>query len=202
MGAYSPAPIVTAAMHERIMREVMEPTVRGLAAEGMHCRGFLYAGLMIDSAGTPRVLEFKCRMGDPETQPILARLRSDLVAHCLAALEGRLPAQHPEWDSRAAVGVVMASGGYPESYRKGLIVGGLESVPTDSFKVFHAGTAFDGEKVVTSGGRVLCAVALGDDVSAAQQRVYSGLAAIHWDGAFYRHDIGHRAIARESSASG
>ncbi len=198
MGAYSPAPVVTPALHERIMREVMEPTVSGLAAEGAPYTGFLYAGLMIDADGTPYVLEFNCRFGDPETQPIMMRMESDLPALCLAALEGRLGECRVDWDPRAALGVVLAAGGYPGSYAKGTPICGLERIRGDDVKVFHAGTALDEQgRVVTNGGRVLCAVALGDTVAAAQQRAYQVVDAIQWDGMFCRRDIGFRAIERE-----
>jgi len=199
MGAYSPAPVVTTAIHSRIMDEVMRPTVRGLAAEGMPYTGFLYAGLMIAADGTPAVLEFNCRFGDPETQPILMRLRSDLPGLCLAALEGTLADQSAEWDPRAALGVVLAAGGYPGSYRKGDVINGLEAFEDrKDVKVFHAGTAFDEDgRVVTAGGRVLCAVGLGADVTGAQARAYEVAAGISWDGVYYRKDIGYRAVARE-----
>jgi len=196
MGAYSPAPVVTPEMHERIMHDVMLPTVRGLAADGIRYRGFLYAGLMIDARGTPKVLEFNCRFGDPETQPIMMRLESDLVALCLAACNGRLEAEHVRWDPRAAVGVVMASAGYPGDYEKGLTIEGLDGIETDELKVFHAGTqSLDGE-VVTDGGRVLCVTALGKDVRAARDLAYRGVAHIRWPGAFCRQDIAYRALAR------
>jgi phosphoribosylamine--glycine ligase len=199
MGAYSPAPVVTPAMHERIMREVMEPTVRGLAADGTPYTGFLYAGLMIDADGTPYVLEFNCRFGDPETQPIMMRMKSDLPMLCLAALEGRLDQCRVDWDPRAALGVVLAAGGYPDSYAKGSPIHGLDQVRGDDVKVFHAGTALDADgRVVTNGGRVLCAVALGDTVAAAQQRAYQVVDKIRWDGMFCRRDIGYRAIERET----
>jgi len=197
MGAYSPAPVVTPAMHERIMRDVIMPTVHGLAADGIRYRGFLYAGLMIDAAGTPKVLEFNCRFGDPETQPIMMRLESDLVELCLAACEGRLASQSIDWDPRATVGVVMASGGYPESYRKGLPISGLDGLDSDSLKVFHAGTKLADGTVLTDGGRVLCVTALGDTVRAARDLAHSGCARISWDGAFYRTDIAYRALQRE-----
>ena len=200
MGAYSPAPVVTEAMHERIMREVMLPTVQGLAADGVRYRGFLYAGLMIDADGVPKVLEFNCRFGDPETQPILMRLRSDLVELCLRSFDGTLAQATVAWDPRAALGVVMASGGYPGSYAKGIEIYGLDEDLGEAVKVFHAGTRNDDSRVVTDGGRVLCAVALGDTVTAAQQRAYEATSTIRWDGAFYRTDIGYRAIARERSA--
>ena len=199
MGAYSPAPVVTAQIHARIMREVMEPTVAGLAADGTPYTGFLYAGLMIDAGGNPKVLEFNCRFGDPETQPILMRLRSDLVDLCEAALDGKLDRTDVVWDPRVALGVVMAAGGYPGSYRKGDVIEGIDAVNTADCKVFHAGTAADGDRVVTAGGRVLCVTALGENVAAAQWRAYAGVDRIHWPGAFCRRDIGYRAIGRETS---
>jgi len=199
MGAYSPAPIVTDAMHERIMREVMLPTVEGLAADGVAYRGFLYAGIMIGADGVPKVLEFNCRFGDPETQPILMRLRSDLVELCLRSFDGTLSDAAVEWDVSAALGVVVASGGYPGSYAKGAEIQGLDDVLGDSVKVFHAGTRDIDERIVTDGGRVLCAVALGDTVTKAQQHAYAAVRKIRWDGAFYRTDIGYRAIARENA---
>lgn len=198
MGAYSPAPVVTPEIHTRVMREVIEPTVRGMAAEGHPYTGFLYAGLMIGPDGTPKVLEYNCRFGDPETQPILMRLRSDLVALCEAALAQRLDRIEAEWDPRAALGVVLAAGGYPDSYRKGDVLQGLPDETPDS-KVFHAGTAERDGQIVTSGGRVLCAVGLGETVSEAQQRAYALVHQIHWDGVYYRNDIGHRAIVREQA---
>jgi phosphoribosylamine--glycine ligase len=198
MGAYSPAPVVTPDMHERIMRTVMRPTVEGLEADGIAYRGFLYAGLMIDSAGIPRVLEFNCRFGDPETQPILMRLRSDLVDLCLRSFDASLAAAPIEWDPRAAVGVVMASRGYPGDYAKGAPIDGLDERYGADVKIFHAGTRLAGDRVLTDGGRVLCAVALGDSVTAAQRRVYQVTRRIRWDGAFYRSDIGYRAVAREA----
>jgi phosphoribosylamine--glycine ligase len=199
MGAYSPAPVVTAAVHDRIMREIMLPTVAGLAAEGIPYRGFLYAGVMIDGAGQPRALEFNCRFGDPETQPILCRLKSDFVDLCLACFEGRLAKTPIEWDPRAAVGVVMASRGYPGAYQKGYAITGLGGFAGESVKVFHAGTRIHGDKVVTDGGRVLCAVGLGRDVAEARARVYGEITKVRWDGAFWRTDIGYRALARERS---
>ncbi len=199
MGAYSPAPVVTDTTHERIMREVMRPTVEGLAADGVTYRGFLYAGIMIDADGVPNVLEFNCRFGDPETQPILMRLRSDLVELCLRSFDGTLAAASVEWDSRAALGVVMASGGYPGSYTKGAPISGLDQDLGDAVKVFHAGTRDDDGGVVTDGGRVLCVVGLGDTVTEAQRRAYEAAKTIRWDGAFYRTDIGYRAVARERS---
>jgi phosphoribosylamine--glycine ligase len=198
MGAYSPAPVVTPAIHDRVMREVMWPTVHALAAEGTPYLGFLYAGLMIGADGTPRVLEFNCRFGDPETQPILARLRSDLTVLCDAALDGRLDQATVDWDPRAAVGVVLAAGGYPEAVRTGDVIRGLEAAARRPGKVFHAGTAMRDGDVVTNGGRVLCAVGLGETVRAAQRQAYDLVEAIRWDGMQYRRDIGYRAIARES----
>jgi phosphoribosylamine--glycine ligase len=197
MGAYSPAPVVTPAVHERVMREIMLPTVRGLAADGIHYRGFLYAGLMIDAAGQPRVIEFNCRLGDPETQPILFRLRSDLVDVCLQCFDGTLGDVPLEWDSRATVGVVMASRGYPDAYEKGKPITGLDAGASEDVKVFHAGTRLDDGRVVTDGGRVLCVVGAGDSVRAARDAAYARVREITWDGAFYRNDIAYRAIARE-----
>jgi phosphoribosylamine--glycine ligase len=197
MGAYSPAPVVTPAVHDRAMNEVMWPTVRALAAEGTPYVGFLYAGLMIAADGTPKVLEFNCRFGDPETQPILARMRSDITALCDAALDARLEAAAVDWDPRAAVGVVLAAGGYPDAVRRGDVIHGLDAAAQLPGKIFHAGTALSGENVVTSGGRVLCAVGLGATVLAAQRQAYDLVNAICWDGMQYRRDIGHRAIARE-----
>jgi phosphoribosylamine--glycine ligase len=199
MGAYSPAPIVTQALHERIMREVITPTLRGLASDGNPYVGFLYAGLMIDADGTPNVLEFNCRLGDPETQPILARLQSDLVDLCEAALEGTLDAMSPQWDPRAALGVVMAAGGYPGTYATGDAILGLDAAARLPGKVFHAGTQRRGAEVVTAGGRVLCAVGLGEGVHEAQTHAYQLVDAIHWNLVQYRRDIGHRAISRESA---
>jgi phosphoribosylamine--glycine ligase len=201
MGAYSPAPVVTPEIHARIMAEVIEPTVRGMAAEGNPYTGFLYAGLMIDTNGAPKVIEYNCRFGDPETQPILMRLQSDIVALCNAALDGRLDQVTAQWDPRAAVGVVLAAGGYPGDYDKGLVIIGLENADTADSKVFHAGTAIQDGNTVTAGGRVLCATALGNTVSEAQQKAYALAKKLHWDGAFYRTDIGYRAIAREQAAN-
>jgi phosphoribosylamine--glycine ligase len=198
MGAYSPAPVVTPELHERIMAEVIRPTVAGLAAEGLPYTGFLYAGLMIAPDGTPKVLEYNCRFGDPETQPILMRLKSDIVALCLAALDGHLETVEMKWDPRAALGVVMAAGGYPDSYAKGRVIKGLEEAGRISdAKVFHAGTVLSTGNVVTSGGRVLCATALGHSVGDAQARAYSLVEKIGWQDAYFRRDIGHRAVARE-----
>ena len=196
MGAYSPAPVVTPAQHDRIMREVMLPTVRGLAQDGIRYRGFLYAGLMINASGEPKVLEFNCRFGDPETQPILMRLKSDLVALCLAACSGQLGSQTIDWDPRTAIGVVMASGGYPGDYEKGLAISGLDGLDAADLKVFHAGTRLDGGQVLTDGGRVLCVTALGSDVRAARDRAYAAVDRIRWPGAFCRRDIAYRALNR------
>ncbi len=198
MGAYSPAPVVTPALHRRIMAEVIEPTVRGMAADGHPYRGFLYAGIMITPAGEPKVLEFNCRFGDPETQPIMMRLQSDLVALCQAALGGRLHEAEALWDERYALGVVLAAGGYPGSYRKGDVIEGLDEMEEEEIKVFHAGTALRDGRVITSGGRVLCVCALGDSVREAQQRAYRRVEAIRWPDMFYRRDIGYRAVAREN----
>ena len=197
MGAYSPAPVVTAAIHERAMNEVILPTIAGMAEEGHAFTGFLYAGLMIAADSTPKVLEYNVRFGDPETQPVMCRLQSDLVELCLAALEGRLDAATAEWDERSALGVVMAAGGYPDDYRKGDVIEGLDSVAGGDCKVFHAGTQMQDESVVTSGGRVLCVCALGDRVAEAQQKAYDCVNAIHWKDVYYRTDIGYRAIERE-----
>jgi phosphoribosylamine--glycine ligase len=196
MGAYSPAPVVTPVIHDRVMQEVILPTVRGMAAEGSPFTGFLYAGLMIASDGTPKVLEYNVRFGDPETQPIMLRLRSDLVALCLAALDRRLDSVMAEWDERASLGVVLAAGGYPDAYRKGDVIEGLPPVDDAECKVFHAGTTGRGDAVLTSGGRVLCVCALGDTIAAAQQQAYACVGRIHWPGVYYRTDIGYRAIAR------
>ena len=197
MGAYSPAPVVTSEVHQRTMDRVIWPTVKGMAAEGNTYVGFLYAGLMIDKQGNPKVIEFNCRFGDPETQPIMLRMKSDLVELCLAACEGKLDEKISEWDDRASLGVVIAAGGYPGNYRTGDVIHGL---PLESVggKVFHAGTTLaDDEQVLTNGGRVLCATALGNTVAEAQKNAYALMADIHWDGSFSRQDIGYRAIARE-----
>ena len=199
MGAYSPAPVVTPEMHERVMREVIEPTVRGMQAEGNTYTGFLYAGLMIGPDGTPKVLEYNCRFGDPETQPVMMRLKSDFVELVDAALDARLDQVAADWDPRAALGVVMAAGGYPGSYAKGDAITGLPAREAPDAKVFHAGTALRGGEVVTSGGRVLCVTALGESVAAAQRRAYEVVRGIHWKHAQYRSDIGYRAIAREQA---
>lgn len=202
MGAYSPAPVVTAAMHERIMNEVMLPTVEALAREGTPYLGFLYAGIMIHPDGTPNVLEFNCRFGDPETQPVLSRMRSDLVTLCDLALDGRLDGVSVDWDPRAAVGVVMASAGYPDEVRKGDEIHGLEAAARLPGKVFHAGTRLTATgSVTTNGGRVLCAVGLGESVRAAQQQAYALVRSIDWAGLQYRRDIGYRAIAREDGTA-
>ena len=197
MGAYSPAPVVTREIHERIMQEVIQPTVRGLASEGIAYTGFLYAGVMIDLDGRPFVLEFNCRLGDPETQPIMMRLRSDLVAICSAAVDGKLDAVAAEWDIRPALGVVLAAEGYPGPVRKHDEIHGLPTESDDTCKVFHAGTTAQGNHILTSGGRVLCVTALGENVKAAQARAYETVAKISWSGVLYRHDIGYRAIRRE-----
>ncbi len=197
MGAYSPAPVVTPEIHERALREVILPTVRGMAAEGRVYTGFLYAGLMVGPDGTPKVLEFNVRFGDPETQPILLRLKSDLVDLCEAALDKRLDQFEAQWDPRASLGVVMAAGGYPGDYPKGDVISGLPDSEQGDSKVFHAGTAERDGQVVTSGGRVLCVCALGDSVAQAQARAYNVVKQITWSGAYYRNDIGYRAIARE-----
>jgi phosphoribosylamine--glycine ligase len=196
MGAYSPAPRVTPALLERIMRDVIEPTVRGLRADGTPYTGFLYAGLMIAADGTPNVLEFNCRLGDPETQPILMRLQSDLVDLCEAALAGAgaLERIDARWDSRAALGVVMAAGGYPDAYRKGDTIVGLDAAARLPGKVFHAGTRSEAADIVTAGGRVLCAVGMGDTIAAAQHQAYDLVDTIHWNLVQYRRDIGYRAI--------
>jgi phosphoribosylamine--glycine ligase len=201
MGAYSPAPIVTPVLHARIMREVIEPTLRGLQEDGNPYLGFLYAGLMIGADGTLNVLEFNCRLGDPETQPILMRLQSDLIDLCEAALAGALERIDVRWDTRAALGVVMAAGGYPEAYRTGDVISGLDSAARLPGKIFHGGTRAEGTQVVTAGGRVLCAVGLGDTVAHAQAQAYALVHAIHWNLVQYRRDIGYRAIARGGCAS-
>lgn len=197
MGAYSPAPVVTAEMHQRIIDEVIRPTVDGMAAEGNDYTGFLYAGVMIDAHGVPKVLEYNVRFGDPETQPIMMRLKSDLVEHCLQALEGKLDEAKAEWDERTSLGVVLAAGGYPDDYDKGEIISGLDSADNVTTKIFHAGTAEQDGNVVTSGGRVLCVCALGDSVTEAQARAYEVVNAVSWNRVYFRTDIGYRAIARE-----
>lgn len=201
MGAYSPAPVVTASVHQRVMDEVIWPTVKGMAAEGNVYTGFLYAGLMIDRHGAPKVIEFNCRFGDPETQPIMLRLQSSLVLLVEAALAKALDKIEAQWDPRPSLGVVLAAGGYPGDYAKGAVIQGLDAAAKLEGKVFHAGTTLEDGAVTTTGGRVLCATALGDTVSAAQQSAYALAARIEWDGHFYRHDIGYRAIAREQGES-
>jgi phosphoribosylamine--glycine ligase len=196
MGAYSPAPVVTSAIHDRIMNEVINPTLAGMAADGMPYTGFLYAGLMIDTSGNPRVIEFNCRFGDPETQPIMMRLKSDLDGLCRAALSGDLGNTTAQWDDRAALGVVLAAEGYPGSYAKGAIIEGLANVDSDTAKVFHAGTEDRDGVYHTSGGRVLCVTALGIDITAAQASAYAAADKIQWPGKTLRRDIGWRAIDR------
>jgi phosphoribosylamine--glycine ligase len=197
MGAYSPAPVVTADVHQRVMDQVIWPTVRGMAEEGNVYTGFLYAGLMIDKAGNPKVIEFNCRFGDPETQPVMLRLQSSLVLLVEAALAQALDKVEAQWDPRPSVGIVLAAGGYPGDYAKGAAINGLDAAAGLEGKVFHAGTALKDGNVVTAGGRVLCATAMGASVSEAQQQAYKLAAAIDWAGCFYRKDIGYRAIARE-----
>lgn len=194
MGAYSPAGVVTPRVHARIMREVITPAVSGMASEGIPYHGFLYAGVMIDDAGNPRALEFNCRLGDPEAQPIAMRLKSDLLDLLEHAIDGTLDSVEAEWDRRAALGVVLAAAGYPGSPRKGDVISGLDAAFEDC-KVFHSGTALDGDRIVTSGGRVLCVTALGETVRQAQRSAYSAIAGIHFDGMQYRGDIGRRALA-------
>lgn len=196
MGAYSPAPVVTDEIHQRAMDQVIWPTVRGMAAEGNTYVGFLYAGLMISADGQPKVIEFNCRFGDPETQPIMLRLRSDLIELCLAGAEGKLGEKTSEWDERPALGVVLAAGGYPGDYNNGEVIQGLPQQESTDGKVFHAGTRMQGDDVVTSGGRVLCVTALGETVAQAQQHAYQLAEGIQWPGSFCRKDIGYRAIAR------
>jgi phosphoribosylamine---glycine ligase len=195
MGAYSPAPIVTPKIHARVMREIIQPAIQGMAQEGIPYSGFLYAGLMIDRAGNPKALEFNCRLGDPETQPIMLRLKSDLLALVERALAGNLSRVEAEWDRRAALGVVIAAHGYPDDPRKGDPITGI-AAPADDCRVFHAGTRADGKALVTSGGRVLCVSALGDSVKMARTRAYEAVERIRFDGMQYRKDIGHRAIKR------
>ncbi len=194
MGAYSPAPVVTPDVHERTLREVIMPTLDGMAADGVPYTGFLYAGLMISPNGAIKVLEFNCRFGDPETQPIMMRLKSDLVELCLAALAGELDKTSSDWDERAALGVVLAAGGYPDAYQKGSVISGLAADDSDDCKIFHAGTAQVGDDIVTNGGRVLCACALGDDIASAQSKAYELVGKIDWNGVYYRTDIGFKAI--------
>ncbi|WP_033575468.1 phosphoribosylamine--glycine ligase [Dickeya chrysanthemi] len=200
MGAYSPAPVVTDDVHQRVMDQIIWPTVRGMAAEGNVYTGFLYAGLMISADGQPKVIEFNCRFGDPETQPIMLRLKSDLVELCLAACDGKLDEKTSDWDARPSLGVVLAAGGYPGDYRTGDVISGLPTQEATDGKVFHAGTKLNGDDVVTNGGRVLCVTALGHSVADAQQRAYELAKPISWEGSFCRSDIGYRAIAREQKA--
>ncbi|KII79267.1 phosphoribosylamine--glycine ligase [Vibrio renipiscarius] len=200
MGAYSPAPVVTQEIHDRIMQEVIYPTVRGMAAEGNPYSGFLYAGLMIDSNGTPKVIEYNCRFGDPETQPIMMRMQSDMVDLCLAAIDKKLDQVESKWDPRAAIGIVLAAGGYPVDYDKGDVISGLPQFEIEGEKIFHAGTTNCEGDIVTNGGRVLCATALGNSVSEAQQRAYELAKQVSWKGVFFRSDIGYRAIERENRA--
>ncbi|MDW8848409.1 phosphoribosylamine--glycine ligase [Erwinia sp. MMLR14_017] len=197
MGAYSPAPVVTDEIHQRVMDEVIWPTVRGMAAEGNVYTGFLYAGLMIDKSGQPKVIEFNCRFGDPETQPIMLRMQSDLVDLCLAAVDGKLNTKESLWDPRPSLGVVLAAGGYPGDYSTGDQIHGLPLEATPDGKVFHAGTRMEDDLVVTNGGRVLCVTALGEDVAAAQKQAYALAESISWQGSFCRSDIGYRAIGRK-----
>ena len=199
MGAYSPAPVVTPDIERKILDLVINPTLAGLREDGIVYVGFLYAGLMITADGTPKVIEFNCRMGDPETQPIMARLNTDLVKICNATINGRLSDQQVDWDPRAALGVVMAAGGYPASYEKGAKIAGLPESGNDDCKVFHAGTTLQEEDIVTSGGRVLCVVGLGESVAGAREVAYSQVNNINWNKVYFRNDIGHRAIAREQS---
>ncbi len=199
MGAYSPAPVVTPEIEQRIMDLVIRPTLEGMKADGNNYVGFLYAGLMIMADGTPQVIEFNCRFGDPETQPIMARLKSDLAALCKAALDGTLGEQTTDWDPRSSLGVVMAAGGYPENYGKGHLISGLDEADSETRKVFHAGTATGEDGTVTSGGRVLCIVGLGDTVEKAAAESYAAVNKISWDDVYFRSDIGHRAITRERS---
>ncbi|WP_312747266.1 phosphoribosylamine--glycine ligase [Cedecea neteri] len=200
MGAYSPAPVVTDEVHQRTMERVIWPTVRGMAAEGNTYTGFLYAGLMIDKQGNPKVIEFNCRFGDPETQPIMLRMQSDLVELCLAACDGKLDEKDSKWDARPALGIVLAAGGYPADYRNGDVIHGLPLEEVADGKVFHAGTKLsEDDRVLTNGGRVLCVTALGETVAKAQQRALELKKDIHWDGSFSRSDIGYRAIARENA---
>jgi len=199
MGAYSPAPVVTPEIHDRIMNEVILPTVKGMADEGHPYTGFLYAGVMIDESGKPNTLEYNVRFGDPETQPIMMRLQSDFVALCNAAIDKKLNETTAQWDSRTSLGVVLAAGGYPASYNSGDAISGLANTETTDQKVFHAGTAEKDGDIVTAGGRVLCAVALGDSVSDAQSKAYQLVEKINWDNVYYRTDIGYRAVDREKS---
>lgn len=199
MGAYSPAPVVTQEIHDRVMQEVIYPTVNGMASEGHPYTGFLYAGLMIDASGAPKVIEYNCHFGDPETQPIMMRMQSDMVELCLAAIDGKLDQVESNWDPRASIGIVLAAGGYPGDYAKGDVISGLPTTEVEGEKVFHAGTSEKDGNVVTNGGRVLCATALGNTVQEAQQRAYQLAQQVSWNGMFHRNDIGYRAIAREQA---
>lgn len=194
MGAYSPAPVVTPEIHQRVMLEVIAPTLKGMSDDGCAYTGFLYAGLMITPDGSVKVLEYNCRFGDPETQPIMMRLKSDLVELCEAALAGQLDKIDSVWDERAALAVVLAAGGYPDAYKKGAVISGLPSGDSEDSKVFHAGTGQSGDEIVTAGGRVLCACALGDSIASAQQKAYAVANNIHWENVYYRTDIGFKAI--------
>jgi len=197
MGAYSPAPVVTPQIHEKVMREIIMPTVNGMRADGNPYTGFLYAGLMIADNGDVNVIEFNCRFGDPEAQPVMMRLQSDLITLCNAAIDGQLDQQSADWDPRPAVGVVLASGGYPDAYAKGDVISGLHTNTAADRKVFHAGTTLRGSDVVTNGGRVLCATALGATVTEAQRAAYELIDTLHWNNVYFRRDIAYRAIARE-----
>jgi len=200
MGAYSPAPVVTPNLHAKVMNEIIKPTVAGMRRDGIVFTGFLYAGLMVGGNGQVQVVEFNCRLGDPETQPILFRLRTELADICLSCFDGTLGTKAIDWDPRATVGVVMASGGYPDAYDKGKAITGLDNATGSDVKVFHAGTKLEGGRVVTDGGRVLCVVGTGDSVRAACEAAYAGVSKITWDGGFYRTDIGYRAIQREEAS--
>ena len=201
MGAYSPAPVVTDEVYDRIMQKVIYPTVEGMAKEGNHYTGFLYAGLMIDASGAPKVIEYNCRFGDPETQPIMLRLQSDLVGLCLLACNQQLDAANITFDPRAAVGVVLAADGYPSDYPKGDVISGLNSIEGNDVKVFHAGTKLDGDNILTNGGRVLCATAMGESVSEAQHNAYQVVNKLSWRGMSCRTDIAYRAIEREQASN-
>ncbi len=199
MGAYSPAPVLTAEIQQRAIKDIIEPTIKGMAEEGNSFTGFLYAGLMIDAEGNSKVLEYNVRFGDPETQPVMMRLQSDLVELIDAALDKKLDSVSADWDERTSLGVVLAAGGYPDAYDKGEVISGLEGADKEDMKIFHAGTAMQEDKVVTSGGRVLCAVALGDSVTEAQKKAYELTHSISWNNVYYRDDIGYRAVEREQS---
>lgn len=202
MGAYSPAPVVTPKIYDQILRDIIEPTVKGMKADGTLYTGFLYAGLIISAEdNTPKVLEFNCRFGDPEAQPIMMRLQSDLVLLCQATLERKLDSVSASWDPRSAIGIVLASGGYPDRYQKGKLIQGLTKVDLNDTKVFHAGSSMMGQQIVTNGGRVLCVTSLGDTLSDAQQHAYAAIKNIQWEGIYYRTDIGYRAVARERSGT-